>query len=119
MHVRCAYLIQFGNIMPIERINDYREDMKLSGPAGRVNCHYPLFPIGGKREREREDARGFLGPHPTLVILIINRTRSSSQSATVRPSAISQIYRVSPSTWNIAQKVIGEIHLFPRSFLRR
>jgi len=48
-----AYLIQFGNIMPIERINDYREDMKLSGPAGRVNCHYPLFPTRGERERSR------------------------------------------------------------------
>ena len=37
-----SYLIQFGNIVPsnIERINDYREDMKLSGLAGRVNCHY-------------------------------------------------------------------------------
>lgn len=56
MHVRYAYLIQFGNIMPIERINDYREDMKLSGLAGRVNCHYSLFPNGGKREREKTPA---------------------------------------------------------------
>lgn len=59
-----AYLIQFGNIMPIERINDYREDMKLSGLAGRVNCHYPLFPTSArdraralKRERETERER--------------------------------------------------------------
>lgn len=62
MHVReRAYLIQFGNIIPIERINDYREDMKLSGPAGRVNCHYPLFPT-----EERENARGFLGTYPAF-----------------------------------------------------
>lgn len=91
-----AYLIQFGNIMPIERINDYRGDMKLSRPAGRVNCHYPLFPT-----EERENARGFLGPHPRATeILIINRTRSSSQSAT----AVGYISdtRVSPSTWNTA-----------------
>lgn len=56
IHV-AAYLIQFGNIVPIEGINDYREDMKLSGPVGRVNCHYPVFPTGWS---ERE-ARGFLG----------------------------------------------------------
>lgn len=58
MHAR-AYLIQFGNIMPIERINDYREDMKLSGLAGRVNCHYPLFPAVEERERPRV----FRAPH--------------------------------------------------------
>ena len=59
IHV-AAYLIQFGNIMPIERINDYREDMKLSGPVGRVNCHYPVFPAEcGEREREREEPAAF------------------------------------------------------------
>jgi hypothetical protein len=54
-----AYLIQFGNITLIERINDYREDTKLSGPAGRVNCHYPLLPT---RQRGGEgNARGVFG----------------------------------------------------------
>lgn len=48
-------LIQFGNIMAIERMNDQQADMKLSGPAGRVNCHYPLF------STVEETARGFLG----------------------------------------------------------
>lgn len=58
-----AYLIQFGNIMPIERINDYREDMKLSGPAGRVNCHYPVFPTE-REAREREKPAAFWGKIP-------------------------------------------------------
>ena len=42
--------------MPIERINDYREDMKLSGPVGRVNCHYGV-PGGVWQEGERESPR--------------------------------------------------------------
>lgn len=49
--------------MPIERINDYREDMKLSGPAGRVNCHYPVFPTE-REAREREKPAAFWGKIP-------------------------------------------------------
>lgn len=70
-----AYLIQFGNIMPIERINDYREDMKLSGPAGRVNCHYPTMLPTERSERERERSPRLSGGRSRSRILIINRSR--------------------------------------------